>query len=119
MDERIDETLLDPRQDVERWERMVGSIMAAAAPELDRIAAERTPAMVLAEWTRPVFAFAASLVALASTALLVLGGAGAGDLADTPVVAEAIVPEALAAWLVADLPPTVEELVTLLEGGAQ
>lgn len=119
MDERIDGTLLDPRLDVERWERVVGSIMEAAAPELERLAVERTPVMLLADWTRPVFAFAASLVALASTALLAVGGVGGGELSDTPVVAEAIVPEALAAWLVADLPPTVEELVTLVEGGAQ
>ena len=109
---------MDPTVNAPRWERAVSSIVAAAGPELARRARARGTFAVLDDWARPVFAIAASLVLLASAALLTGGGDG-GELAaaefEGNTVAEALVGPELAAWLEVGHTLTADELATAID----
>jgi len=113
---------LHPAADTSRWEAAVGGIMAAAAPELERRARATDPVIVLARWRRPVLSAAATVALLASAAILARGGAdegslaalaGAGDGGST--VAAALVPGAVATWLMGGETESVAQLVQALE----
>lgn len=111
---------LDPGRDPERWERMVGSIMAAAGPELARRASLPAPGMLLllSDWMRPAVSTAALLAAAAAAFLLT----AQPDAARTagPGVADALgYPDAVAAWVDGGQTPSVEALVVALEGDAR
>jgi hypothetical protein len=111
---------LDPRVDADRWERAVHRITAAASPELRRLAGDRAPILVIAGWTRPVLAAAASVAALATATLVATRTGVDAAAADRPVaVADAIAPEPLASWLLGGDYPTVEEIVNALPGADQ
>ena len=110
---------LDPAIDPLRWERAVGSVMAAAEPELARRAPGRPGTLaVLESWARPVFAVAASLVLLASATVLTVGRDGSTQLAAAEAgstVAEAFMPSEVAAWLEVGHTLTADDLVTAIE----
>jgi hypothetical protein len=102
-------TGLDPVTDPERWENLVARINQAAGPILER----RRPASLsrtLSAWRRPVAWGSAGLVAAAAMALALLP-TELSDPADEILLAEAVVPWTLAAWMEGEYSPTVMELV--------
>ena len=119
-DDRIDFGVVDPTRDPERFERVVGSVMERAGPEL---AARRRRRGVLGEissWWKP------TLVAAAVAGLLyvgVLAGIPTEDVPEdvpeeeTAGIAEAIgVPSTVAEWVRSGESTTPEELLLTLEG---
>ena len=110
---------LDPSGDPERWERMVGSITRAAAPELARRSRSVSPALLLqqqlSDWMRPIFSTAGVLAAAAGV-LLLMGRPGADLTADAGVSAALGYPDPIAAWVEAEYTPSVEELLVAFEG---
>lgn len=109
---------LSPERDPLRWEAVVRSIAAAAEPELARRSSQADPLLLLAGWTRPLLATAAALAAVASAALVSVGGGSQAEApvtAGAPALAEALLPSALAAWVEGGPAPTAEELVVALE----
>lgn len=107
---------LDPRIDPDRWERVVRSVVAAARPELKRLAARRPALALLTEWRRPVLAVAASIILVAGVTLALRRGQPPAAETELPVVAEAIASSTIAAWLLAEQAPTMEELLVSLNG---
>lgn len=113
-DDRIDFGPIDPRQDPERFERIVGSIMERAASELSARRAGRGVLEAISLWWKP------TLAAAALAGLLYLGVA-AGLRPEEEVggqvgIAEAIgMPTTVADWVRSDEPPTTEELLLTLE----
>lgn len=113
---------LDPAGDPAGWERRVGTITAAAEPELSRRSEELAPAFgfQLEQWARPVLTAAAGLI-MAGTAALALSGEPRGDeqlsLATTARATggETLVSPVVDPWLESDTLTigTVEELVTV------
>jgi hypothetical protein len=116
-DEFRDLAPLDPRLDPRRWERMVGGVMQAAAPELSRRTAAPDPGLLLLihGWTRPALSTAAALAAAAATVLMLRGPA-------TPAATEEVLstelgyPASVATWAETGDVPSVEELMLSLEG---
>jgi len=110
---------LDPEVDLVRWERAVERIMTAAGPELQRRDRARGALDVLAAWAGPVFAVAASLVLVASAALLQAGSGVSTDpvasIGELNTVAEAFVGSELAAWIEGGYDLTADELVTAID----
>lgn len=106
---------LDPREDPERWERMVGSIMAAARSELARRAAlpEAGLTQLLSSWVRPALSAAAALAAMAATVLLLQREPAAP--AATTVNALGY-PEAVTAYVETGQARSLDELTVALEG---
>lgn len=104
---------LDPDRDPRGWETAVGGIMLAAGPELDRRRAGVSLTNALLAWARPALSAAATIALLISASAMLARG-GAGEAAD-PRLADALVPEAVAAWLMAGYQPTVTEVVAALE----
>jgi hypothetical protein len=104
---------LDPARDPARWEALVGGIVQSATPELERRRGQVTLTAMLVDWARPALSAAAAIAVLLSVSLaLTRGGVSAeGD----PSLANALVPDALAAWLVDGYQPTVTEVVVALE----
>lgn len=119
IEERDTEGALDPNVDAARWERVVGSVLAAAEPELARRESEASsPLTVLESWARPVFAVAASLALLASATVLTVGQRPSGQLAAAETgntLAEALVPTEVAAWLEVGHALTADDLVTAID----
>ena len=111
---------LDPALDPPRWERMVGGIMAAAGPELERRAALPQPGMLLllSDWMRPA-ASAAALLAAAAAAFLVVRAPAGSTAAETGLADALGYPVAVAEWVEDGRTPSVESLVADLEGGAR
>jgi hypothetical protein len=111
---------LDPERDSARWERMVAGVMAAAGPELARRASLPQPGMLmlLGDWLRPTVSTAALLAAAAAAFLFTTEtgtpAASGSDLADALGY-----PTAVADWMDDGQTPTVEALVTALEGDAR
>lgn len=108
---------LDARTDPQRWEALVSSIVMAAEPELERLAVQSpvVPLVAVAQWFRPL-AVATLLVLIAAGSMLIATANGSSAY-DSWGVAEAIAPEPVAAWLLADVVPTAEEVVLALEEG--
>lgn len=112
---------LDPSRDPARWERMVAGVMAAAGPELARRASQPQPGMLLllADWMRPTVS-AAALLAAAAAAFLVTGGPVRTSTASGAGLADALgYPTAVAEWVDGGQAPSLEALVTDLEGDTQ
>ncbi|MEX2571073.1 MAG: hypothetical protein WD737_07185 [Gemmatimonadota bacterium] len=108
---------LDPQRDPARWDRMVGSIMEAAGPELARRAVTRSPLLLLTEWLRPTVAASASVAALAAVIVLLFADVQSEATEGPGVVAEGIgLPTAVADWLDTGQPEALEELVFALDG---
>ena len=103
---------LDPLDHPERWERLVGSIVAAGEPHLAERREGAGVTAVVAGWARPALGAAATVLLMLAATVGLTRGDGA---ADEPMLATALVPDAYAAWLVADYEPTVSELVAALD----
>lgn len=107
---------LDPLEEPERWEALVGRIGERAAPHL---ADRRQPAGVLdlvTHWARPVLATAASLVLLAAAGAVTTGESRLTQPTPTEVtLAQALMPTTFAAWVAGVSEPTVTEMVRDLE----
>jgi hypothetical protein len=112
---------LDPGLDPDRWEARVHSIVAAARPELGRLAGARPmlPLLTLVDWARPLVATAAIIAAIAVASLLTTPSGGASQAETVGSIAEAITPEPVAAWLLVGVVPTTEELIGAIHGGQQ
>lgn len=110
---------MDPAVDPVRWESAVGAIMEAAQPELERRSRRRGALDVLEAWARPVFALAASLVLVASAAILSVSQDEGARLAngDTSwdTLAEALVPSEVAAWIEVGHTLSADELALALD----
>ncbi|HEX2189554.1 MAG TPA: hypothetical protein VHG51_11680 [Longimicrobiaceae bacterium] len=111
---------LDPARDPQRWERMVGGIMAAAGPELARRAALPQPGMLLllSDWLRPTVS-AAALMAAAAAAFLVAQGPATAPVAEAGLAESLGYPTAVADWVYGGDAPSVEALVTEMEGAGR
>jgi hypothetical protein len=110
---------LDPSREPARWEGMVGSIMAAASPELERRAVIRSPLLLLGDWFRPTFAATAAIAAAAAVAVLSVGELPSTD-SEVRIVAEGIgIPSSVANWLDTGRPDALDELVFGFEGEIQ
>lgn len=122
-DDPPDLRALDPRRDPRRWQRMVGRITHAAAPELARRAqAARLPPegllALLSGWARPALSAAAALAAAAATVLVLT--AGDAHTGPAPGIAEGLgYPQPVALWVETGQTPSVEELLVSLEGGGR
>jgi hypothetical protein len=115
--DRLDLSSLDSKMTEERWERMVGSILLLARPELTRRAARAGVLGTLGEWLWPALS-AAALAGLVSGAVLTRQQAVGTDIADGGVV-PALVAEPVSAWLDEERAPQVSDLVFALEGGTR
>lgn len=112
-------TPMDPMVDPLRWELAIQSIMATSEPELERRRRDRPGAVAVLElWARPIFAVAASLALLASAALLTVGQVSDTQLAaaeTSGLVAEALLPSELAAWIETGHALSADDLVLAIE----
>ncbi len=111
---RNEELDLNPLRDPERWERLVGSIVAAGESHLAERRERADVVGMVAGWARPALSVAATVLLVLTTAAGWLG-LGGGDAVE-PTLAASLVPETYAAWLLADYEPTVSELVAALDG---
>ncbi|HET9986435.1 MAG TPA: hypothetical protein VFQ38_22845 [Longimicrobiales bacterium] len=108
---------LDPREDPERWERMVAAIMAAAQPELARRAARPDPGLtqLLSSWVRPALSAAAALAAMAATVLLLQRQPAVAQASATTLNALGY-PETVATYVETGQARSLDELTVALEG---
>jgi hypothetical protein len=100
-EERLDLSVLDPRRDPVRWERMVAAVVMRAAPRALR---ERGPLSVLAGWARPTMA-AAAFVGVVSAALLAYSLDRGAEERPALTIAESILPQPLDEWVADDRVP--------------
>jgi hypothetical protein len=105
--EGVDLSTLDPRTEPVRWEAMVASVLARAAPAALR---ERGLLAVLAGWARPTLA-AASFAGLVSAGLLAwtLERGAADALPQT--LAESLLPQPLGQWVAEERMPAEGDLL--------
>ena len=105
---------LDPRDEPERWERLVGAIVEAAEPHL--AARRRTEVLaVVAAWAKPAVLTAAAIGALiAGTARLMVTDRPGLELQNVSLF-DSLMPEAYAAWLSGERSPSADELIASLE----
>jgi len=92
-------------------QKLVVSIMEAAQPELSRRRQIAGPWGVLDRWSRELVAAAAIVAALAATALLRMGVGSVGAEAQVLTVADALVPETVAEWLITGDGPASGDLL--------
>jgi hypothetical protein len=100
--------------DADRFERLVGAVMARARPELERRAASQPVLGVLGRWAWPTLA-AACIAAVASSIVLL----SAGELDPRPgaaVAQQAGFSTLLPEWLAESRTPSSADLVMILEG---
>jgi hypothetical protein len=117
MSDPMDFTVLE-LDDMSR-ERLVASILAAAAPALARRGeADVSPLVILSGWLRPALAAAAVLALLCVSVLVVeVTTEQAGPLSG---LADALaVPQPADAWLVGERAPTVADLLVAMEREAR
>lgn len=101
----------------DRWEFLVRRIMEAAAPELARLRRRRTVVGQVDEWTRTLLPLAAVLILVFGSILAWSAGRVEGESGEYPLMAEALVPEAVGLWLEAGAHLTLEEFMKALENG--
>ncbi len=104
---------LDPGRGPDRWEAAVEGIMRAAAPELARRRQQAGLMPTLLAWARPALSAAATIAVLFSLGVAV--NAGRAAPASEPTLADALVPDEVARWLIEGYQPTVTEVVVALE----
>jgi hypothetical protein len=120
MDEHpIDLSPLDPAADPDRWERLIGAITKAAAPELARRAATRSVIAVIGHWLRPALAAGIVLAVAAAATLSLLEREVEVRPALTAGLEEALeLGEPVSLWLSENRAPTTSDLLLALEGEA-
>lgn len=107
---------LRPRADPDRWASMVARVEGAAAPELARRAANRAHDLtgLLSSWTRSAVPAALAIAAAAVTMLVLDRPPSPAEPA--PGVSAALgFPDPIAAWVEGSEPPSLEEMVLVLE----
>lgn len=112
--ERVDLSALDLGMHPDRLDMLVGRIMEAAEPELQRRAATGDPFWMLQSWTRPVLAAAAAISMLA---LGLMGWQSSLSAADGfGGVAEALdIGGPAYEWLMDERAPTDADMIAFLE----
>ena len=103
------------RRDADRWELLVRRIMAAAAPELERLRNRVTLMGQIDRWNRSLLPMAAVLVLLFGSVLAWPGGEAEAEPADDLLIAEVLVPEPFARWYQTGADYTLAEMVEALE----
>jgi len=106
---------LDPLDEPERWEALVGRIGERAAPLLAERRQPPSTLDIVARWSRPALAAAASLLLLATTGALTLGDSPEDEPSEPVGLAQAVMPSAFAGWITGTSQPSVTELVRDLE----
>lgn len=104
---------VDPLSDPRGWEDRVQGVMAAAANELDRRREGAGVVWTVLDWARPALSAAATVAILVTAALA--ASMYAGERSETEPLTVAVMPETIAAWLMAGYQPTVSELVIAAE----
>ena len=120
-EDRIDFSLIDPLEDDERFEQLVGAITERAAYQLAERRARYSAVGQVAQWWRPMLAAAAVLLIMAVTTLARVDGpvvevqmAQAVPSDDEVSFAVAVgVPQQFAQWIGGDEAPTPAELLTV------
>jgi len=92
-------------------ERLVVSIIEAASPELQRRRQAAGPWAVLDRWSKELVGAAAIVAALAATALLRVGAGAEAAEVQVLTVADALVPETVAEWLLTGDGPAAGDLL--------
>ncbi len=114
-DDRIDFSALDPTRDLDRFDKLVGSIMEQAAEELETRSSSNNPLMQLVNWRRPMLA-AAAVIAMVSVGVLWQVESPEVE-EETTGIAEAIgVPDLLAQGIRNNDMPTTAELFEAFQG---
>ena len=104
-----------PLDDPDRWEGQVRAITAAAAPELARLRRATSLTAVISQWRRPVISTAATVAAVSAVSLSLLMRSPADTSSEVPLLAEAVLPESVAAWMEVGEALTLAELVAAIE----
>jgi acyl-CoA reductase-like NAD-dependent aldehyde dehydrogenase len=118
-DAAFDFSELDPARDSRAWNKLVGTVVAKAAPELDRRRSPSGLVWVLTSWKRPILTVAATLALLATAGLLVQDRTAQQA---TPATSTASLEDALrlfppvSQWVVEGRDPTTEDLVLAMGG---
>ena len=100
-------------------ESLVRRILEAAGPELERLRHRVTLAGQIDLWTGALLPLAAALILVFGSTLAWVGTDAALDAAESPLIAEALVPEQLGLWLEAGASFTLAEFVEVLEEGGK
>jgi len=106
-----------PLDDPDRWEAQVRAITEAAAPELARLRKETSLTAVISQWRRPVISTAVTIAAISAVSLSLLMRSPADTSEEAPLLAEAMLPESVAAWMETGEALTLAELVAAIEEG--
>ena len=101
------------------WDSLVRRIMTAAGPELERLRKRVTLTGQFDRWMRSLMPLAAALILVLGFSLAWVGSDPAGEAAEAPLIAEALVPEQLGLWLEAGASFTLAEFVEVLEEGGR
>ncbi len=109
---------LDPAREPERWDALVARVVKAAEPELARRRGDGS-VVRLRRWARPIAAAAASVAAVAGGTLFSMGMGAQSIEAQAPVLAEAILPEAMVTWIEYGESPDMDGLIVDFEGDEQ
>jgi hypothetical protein len=104
-----------PVRDEAAWNALVAKIVVGAAPGLARRRGERAVVRSLLRWSRPVAAAAAAVLLFGAGALTLTSDAEAMAPA-APSFAEVVDREPATVLLMADRPPSANDLATALEG---
>jgi hypothetical protein len=114
MDDRIDLTPLDPRDDAPRFDRLVSGLVAdAVAARADRPQAV-VPLLLLTRWSRPLLAAAATIAIIAAGSLLRPPERIPGT---ESLLAALGIPAPVAAWAERGEVPSVNELIAGVAAG--
>ena len=101
-------------EDAERWEALVGAIVAEAAPELARRREERNVLAILGDWQWPGLPLATVAAAMLLAGIVLLDSEELTAAPSDGTLVEALVPTPLAAWAVDDYEMEPHELVAAL-----
>lgn len=92
-------------------ERLVARILAAAGSELERRAGVIRPTLVLEAWSRPILAFAASIVLIATATYVWPSPTLTTESPVATLAEELSVPTPVSSWVTEGREPTTEDLL--------
>jgi hypothetical protein len=107
-EEPVDLSSLDPTADRARFDRLIGSLLSAAAPELARRNQPRTVLGQIVWWERPML-IAATILGLAALSTLALVQRNSGSSAIESAWTTSVgVPAQLSGWVERGEAPSIE-----------